>query len=641
DEVFIEEVAENAVDYSEYFTTTTVFGSRKELIDWVIQVGKMYNMVIIIARSEGREGQGFGKAKATLTCERSGRYRLSQSKNPVDVEKFTGTKKMMCPFRLQAKEHYGGGWSVVVRHGKHNHKLPEYNEGRAIIGRMTKEEVSLVNELTRSHVLPNQIMDILRTVNKNTLTTKKHVYNARQKLKMETMEGRTVMQQLMKLLVDNEYMQWHREEVGTDVVRDIVFAHPNVSGLLKLFPYVLVIDCTYKTNRYKMPFLEIVGIVPTGKNYAIAFAWLKDEQNESYEWVLRCVRDLFDEDNLPHAIVTDREKALMKAVDRAFPNISHLLCTRHIQKNVETKMGKLTKNKDLIDAFIKRWQRVVEANTLSMYHKRVEEMNSAFGKRVESAHATLKSWLKSSTGSLDTIWPKIHSFWELQLREIKAAFQKSENIDPHVTVLRIFILLKGKVTHKALRLLDKDYKRADFIKDEEDYGCYLRKTHGLPCAHEMKKLEIEGRCIQLSDIHPFWKTLKIKAAESPVHDHPFHNFQIRHNIDKVLHSFFIDILGQNEERKKVIASEIEKLIHPEFTTLKEPVVNEKGKGRPTLPPKNSTKRDPSAWEYIEQTYSKYSKGSKSRGTTSMASVHGYKPSHSSVSICDDDQHSSS
>ncbi|KAL2901928.1 Dicer-like protein 2-1 [Bienertia sinuspersici] len=156
----------------------------------------------------------------------------------------------------------------------------------------------------------------------------------------------------------------------------------------------------------------------------------------------------------------------------------------------------------------------------------------------------------------------------------------------------------------------------------------------------MKKLEIEGRCIQLSDIHPFWKTLKIKATESPVHDHPFHNFQIRHNIDKVLHSFFIDILGQNEERKKVIASEIEKLIHPEFTTLKEPVVNEKGKGRPTLPPKNSTKRDPSAWEYIEQTYSKYSKGSKSRGTTSMASVHGYKPSHSSVSICDDDQNSS-
>ncbi|KAL2934699.1 Bifunctional enzyme NanE/NanK [Bienertia sinuspersici] len=156
----------------------------------------------------------------------------------------------------------------------------------------------------------------------------------------------------------------------------------------------------------------------------------------------------------------------------------------------------------------------------------------------------------------------------------------------------------------------------------------------------MKRLEIEGRCIQLSDIHPFWKTLKIKVPDFSVHDHPFHNFQIRHNIDKVLHSFFVDILGQNDERKKVIASEIEKMIHPEFTTLKELVVNEQGKSRHPLPPKNSTKRDLSAWEYIEQTYSKYFKGSKGKGTTPVASVHGCKPSHSSVSICDDDQNSS-
>ncbi|KAL2942298.1 OTU domain-containing protein 5-A [Bienertia sinuspersici] len=96
-------------------------------------------------------------------------------------------------------------------------------------------------------------------------------------------------------------------------------------------------------------------------------------------------------------------------------------------------------------------------------------------------------------------------------------------------------------------------------------------------------------------------------------------------------------------KKKVIASEIEKKIHPEFTTfttLKELAVNEQGKGRLPLPPKISTKRDPSAWEYIEQTYSEYSKGSKGKGTTSATSVHGCKPSHLSVVICDDDLNSS-
>ncbi|XP_021734824.1 protein FAR1-RELATED SEQUENCE 5-like [Chenopodium quinoa] len=283
DDAYIEKVCENAIDYSEYFTTTTIFSTRKAMLDWVIEVGKMHNMVIIIARSQVKV------IKATLTCERAGKYRLSKSGVPVDVEKFTGTKKMMCPFRLQAKEHVGGGWSVFVRHGIHNHKLPDYNEGRAIISKLSKDDLSLVQELSKSHVQPHQIMNILKTVNKKTLITVKHIYNARQKFKTESLGGRSVMQQLMKLIVDNGYIQWHREEVGTDVVRDIFFAHPNVISMLRLFHYVLIVDCTYKTNKYKMPFLEIVGMVPTGKNFAIGFAWLKDEQRGSYEWALSYV----------------------------------------------------------------------------------------------------------------------------------------------------------------------------------------------------------------------------------------------------------------------------------------------------------------------------------------------------------------
>ncbi|XP_056697636.1 uncharacterized protein [Spinacia oleracea] len=206
DGAYIEKVSENATDYTEFFTTTTVFATRREMLDWVIEVGKMHNIVIIIARSEGGDGLGFGTAKATLTCERAGKYRLSKSKVAIDVEKFTGTKKMSCPFRLQAKEHVGGGWSVVVRHGMHNHDLPNYNEGRAIIAKLKPHQLSIVKELSTSHVKPNMIMAILKNLDPRILTTVKHIYNARQKLKTETMGGRSVMQQLMKLIVDNNYV---------------------------------------------------------------------------------------------------------------------------------------------------------------------------------------------------------------------------------------------------------------------------------------------------------------------------------------------------------------------------------------------------------------------------------------------------
>ncbi|XP_057250665.1 uncharacterized protein LOC104908155 [Beta vulgaris subsp. vulgaris] len=302
DDVHVEEVDENTPDYSEFFTTTTIFPTRKALRDWVTEVSRLHNMVIIIARSQYGEEQGLGNAKATLTCERSGRYRLHKSRERVDVEKFTGTKKRLCPFRLQAIECVGGGWSVYVINGKHNHDLPDFNKGRAVIGMLSKDELNL-------------------------------------KLKTEAMCGRSMMQQLMKVIVDNNYLQWHREEVGT-----------NVSLIIHI-----------RQTDTKCLFLEIVGIVPTGKFFAVAFAWLRNEKEINYQWVMECVKQLFDPEKLLGVIVTDRELALINAVRQIFPNSAHLLCTRHIGKNVDNYVGKLTKNEDIVKAFRSRWYKLVDA----------------------------------------------------------------------------------------------------------------------------------------------------------------------------------------------------------------------------------------------------------------------------------------
>ncbi|XP_056688271.1 uncharacterized protein [Spinacia oleracea] len=267
---------------------------------------------------------------------------------------------MSCPFRLQAKEHVGGRWSVVVRHGIHNHDLPNYNEGRAIIAKLKPHQLSIVKELSTSHVKPNMIMTILKYLDPRILTTVKHIYNACQKLKTETMGGRSVMQQLMKLIVDNNYVQYHREEVGTDV------------------------DAFFRNSWCPSYW----------KKFAIGFAWLKDEQQGSYEWAIGCIRQLFDPEKLPFAIVTDRELSLMNAINVVFPTSSHLLCTRHIQKNIANYMLKITKNKLIVKSFIKRWQRVVEADTIEMYRKRYREMVKAFARMSAVLNYVRSSWIE-------------------------------------------------------------------------------------------------------------------------------------------------------------------------------------------------------------------------------------------------------
>lgn len=49
---------------------------------------------------------------------------------------------------------------------------------------------------------------------------------------------------------------------------------------------MLIIDTTYKTNKYKLPLLEIVGITSTEKTYSAGFAFLEREKEETVTWVL-------------------------------------------------------------------------------------------------------------------------------------------------------------------------------------------------------------------------------------------------------------------------------------------------------------------------------------------------------------------
>ncbi|KAL8125268.1 hypothetical protein AgCh_012812 [Apium graveolens] len=91
-----------------------------------------------------------------------------------------------------------------------------------------------------------------------------------------------------------------------------------------------------------MPLLEIIGVVPTGKIFVIGLAFLQDEKKGSFEWALQCTKDLFNPNQIPEVIVTDREFALINAISVIFPDSYHMLCTRHIVKNVEAKAKKVT-----------------------------------------------------------------------------------------------------------------------------------------------------------------------------------------------------------------------------------------------------------------------------------------------------------
>ncbi|XP_058783645.1 uncharacterized protein LOC131658357 [Vicia villosa] len=71
---------------------------------------------------------------------------------------------------------------------------------------------------------------------------------------------RSEMQQLLKLLDKNHYVSRYTVCDDKVIVPDIFWTHPKSIKLFNTFPNVLIIDSMYKTNKYKLPLLEIVGV---------------------------------------------------------------------------------------------------------------------------------------------------------------------------------------------------------------------------------------------------------------------------------------------------------------------------------------------------------------------------------------------
>jgi len=56
------------------------------------------------------------------------------------------------------------------------------------------------------------------------------------------------------------YVHWCRCEEVSNVVQDIFWTHPDSVKLVNLFNIVILIHSTYKTNKYRIRYLRLLGL---------------------------------------------------------------------------------------------------------------------------------------------------------------------------------------------------------------------------------------------------------------------------------------------------------------------------------------------------------------------------------------------
>ncbi|KAK1360023.1 hypothetical protein POM88_044497 [Heracleum sosnowskyi] len=302
--------------------------------------------------------------------------------------------------------------------------------------------------------------------------------------------------------------------------------------------------------------------------------------------------------------LSEDEKIKTKEMTRAhMPPSQILISIKNENKDNLTTMKQMYNYMQKIMKEEMEGQKFVHAYTNKVLHFGNRTTN-----RVESAHNSLKRFLKTSTGNLDIVWSRVHSLLELQENEIKASFVGSANKDLHIMILYLSTPLTGKVSHMSIKKIMKEYSRHGVNTDPKTCGCYLRTSHGLPCSHEMRLLDEEGRGIDLNDVHIFWRTLHMEGATYNSDDQHT-QFQ---DDDEILWHYFNIMMKQSPEAKKMYISQLQKLIHPEALKLEEPFSDRKSKGRPN---RSSTKRDPSYFEHVEKKVPKHKSGDNRKSST--------------------------
>jgi len=214
---------------------------------------------------------------------------------------------------------------VKLMWGIHNHELAKSLVGHPYAGRLTKAEKTLIADMTKSMVKPRNILLTLKEHNANSCTTIKQIYNERSAFRSSIKGSDIEMQHLMKLLEWDQYIHWHRLK-DEDVVHCIFWCHPDVVKLVNACNLVFLIDNTYKTNRYRLPLLDFVGVKPTWMTFSASFAYLEGERLNNVVWALERFRGIYlRRDAIPGVIVIDRDLALMNVVKIVFPECTNLL----------------------------------------------------------------------------------------------------------------------------------------------------------------------------------------------------------------------------------------------------------------------------------------------------------------------------
>jgi hypothetical protein len=118
------------------------------------------------------------------------------------------------------------------------------------------------------------------------------IYNLKTKFRRESLRFFISIQALIRELKQEDWTYAIQKDQETRIIH--FFFVKNISKILLKNNYeILVMNCTYKTNRYKMSLLIISEQTSMHINFYVAFCFMQKEIIADYLWILQQLKALY------------------------------------------------------------------------------------------------------------------------------------------------------------------------------------------------------------------------------------------------------------------------------------------------------------------------------------------------------------
>jgi hypothetical protein len=154
--------------------------------------------------------------------------------------------------------------------------------------------------------------------NPTSLITRRDIHNERANVRRQDLGDLAPIHALLRFVfLTNEAKKEFtstfecKNGVAGEPLKYLFVMHDKHIKLFKANSEVLITDVTYKTNRFNMPLLNIVGMALNNMSFFAASVFLSGEIDIDFEWAFKQLKEVYDVYDLlyPRVILTDADGA--------------------------------------------------------------------------------------------------------------------------------------------------------------------------------------------------------------------------------------------------------------------------------------------------------------------------------------------